>query len=224
MKKPPKKSAKKSLKLNRSQKRAVGRGIVFVIAALILTAVCILAGTLTIFLSTRLHGFSFPDTYTFKVGMDSTSTRKLKSHTYTMGTFHDEETVYVNFTIIRNYCGFYESGDRKELRYILPSDGSYFTVIDGSTRVDMNGNVIHMDAPAIVSGGQLYLPLNFIDHYIDGISIEHQVKIQKDEETGKEVEIVQELVYIIRCNEKNEYSLRLQPVSPSLPVDASAIR
>ena len=218
------KSTKKYVKISRSQKRAIGRGIVLMIAALLLATICILTGALNIFLSTRLHGFSLPDTYTFKVGMDSTSTRKLKSPTYKMGTFYDDETIYVNFTRLLDYCGFYESGDRKELRYILPSDGSYFSVQDGSTQVDMNGNVIHMDAPAIVSGGQLYLPLKFIDDYIEGISIEHQVKIEIDEKTGKETEIVQEFIYIIRCNEENEYSLLLQPVSTEPPIDVSAIQ
>ncbi len=212
------------MKLSRSHKRTVGRGIVFIFATLLLAAFCTAAGALTIFVSTRLHGFSFPDTYTFKVGMDSTAPGRLKSHSYKMGTFHDNETIYLNFTILRNYCGFYESGDRKELRYILPSDGSHFTVKDGSTCVDINGNVIYMDAPAIVSAGQLYLPLSFVDHYIEGISIEHQIKKQKDKDTGEETEIEEEFIYIIRCNEKNEYSLLLQPISPCLPIDTSAIQ
>ena len=130
------------MKLTRSQQRTVGRSIVFIIAALILAVICTLVSALSVFLSTRLHGFSFPDTYTMKVGMDSTKPNKLKSHSYKIGTFHDKETVYVNFTILRTYCGFYESGDRQELRFILPADGSYFTVKDGSTQVDINGNLI----------------------------------------------------------------------------------
>lgn len=211
------------MKLKRVYQRMIGREIVFLLAVAILTSFCFGIGALSVFLSTRLHGFSFPDTYTFKVGFESTSLRKLKSHSYKMGTFHDDETVYVNFTILREYCGFYESGDRKEFRYILPLDGSHFTVKDQSTRVDMNGNVIYMSAPAIVSNGQLYLPLRFVDEYIDGISIEHQIKTVTDEETGKEVEIEEEFIYIIRCNEKNEYSLLLQPTESCLPIDTSAI-
>lgn len=209
---------------SRSRTRTTGRIIVFVIGVLILVTICSVIGTLSVFLSTRFHGFSFPDTYTFKVGMDSTAQRKLKSHTYKMGSFYDNETVYVNFTVLRDYCGFYESGDRKEFRYILPSDGSQFTVTDRSAMVNMNGNIIYMDAPAIVTEGQLYLPLDFVDHYIEGISIEHQKRTEKDEETGKETVIEEEFIYIIRCNEKNEYSLLLKPVSPCQPIDTSAIQ
>lgn len=212
------------MKLTRSQQRTVGRSIVFIIAALILAVICTLVSALSVFLSIRLHGFSFPDTYTMKVGMDSTKPNKLKSHSYKIGTFHDKETVYVNFTILRTYCGFYESGDRQELRFILPADGSYFTVKDGSTQVDINGNLIHMDAPAVVSEGQLWLPLAFIDHYVEGITVEHQVDIEKDEDTGEEIKTVHELIYIIRCNEKNEYSFLLQPTAPSLPIDRSEIQ
>lgn len=212
------------MKSKRARARTRGRIIVFAVGVLILFAICTAIGTLSIFLSTRLNGFSFPDIYTFKVGMDSTSQRKLKSHTYKMGTFYDNETVYVNFTILRSYCGFYESGDQKEFRFILPSDGSQFTVTDQSAMVNMNGNIIYMDAPAIVSEGQLYLPLAFVDHYIDGISIEHQTHTEKDEKTGEETEIEEEFIYIIRCNEKNEYSLLLKPTAPCQPIDPSAIQ
>lgn len=212
------------MKIKRAHKRTIGRGIVFLMAVAILTAFFVGVASLTIFLSTRLHGFSYPDTYTFKVGMDSTSVSKLKSHTYKMGSFYDHETVYVNFTILREYCGFYESGDRKEFRYILPIDGSHFTVKDQSARVNMNGNIIYMNAPAIVSDGQLYLPLNFVDEYISGISIEHQKKTETDEETGEKIEVEQEFIYVIRCNEKNEYSLLLQPTENCLPIDTSAIQ
>ena len=212
------------MKLKRVYRQMIGRGVVFVIAVALLTAICVGIGSLTVFLGTRLHGFSIPDTYTFKIGMDSTSPSKLKSHTYKMGTFYDQDTLYVNFTVLREFCGFYESGDRSEIRYILPADGSHFTVKDQSACVNMNGNIIYMNAPAIVSDGQLYLPLEFIDEYIDGISIEHQKKTEKDEETGKEIEVEEEFIYIIRCNEKDEYSLLLQPNENCLPVDSSAIQ
>lgn len=207
----------------RTRARIRGRIILFIIAVVLLFALLCSIGWGVLFLSTRLHGFSFPDTYTYKVGLDSTSKGRLKSHQYKIGSLGDDHTPYINFTVLVGYCGFYESGDLKEYRYILPADGSQFIVTDGSCRVDMNGNVIYMSAPAVVSEGALYLPLAFVDQYIDGISIEHDTQTVTDEETGEKKEIEKEFVYIVRCNEKNEYSLLLEETKPCPAIDTSAL-
>ncbi len=217
---PAKKSVKKKKK---SHKKLWARLIVFVISVAVVFA--LLCGLVAAYigLSVTLHGFSFDDEYTYKIGMESTSKRRLKTLTYEMGDVGDSDTLYLNFTALQEYCGFYESGDRKTYRYILPSDRSSFTVTVDSTRVELAGNIIHMEAPAKVKGDSLYLPLSFIDHYIGGITVENAVSQVKDEETGKTQEVVDEFTYIIRCSDKGEYSLLLSEKSPCPPIDKSVL-
>lgn len=213
----------KSVKSKRAKKLFWGRLIFFVITSALLFALLCGVGAGYVFLSTKLHGFSFADTYTYKIGMDSTSERRLETITYQLGDVGDESVLYINFTALQTYCGFYESGDREEYRFILPSDRSEFSVTDGSARADVNGNIIYMEAPAVVKGGSLYLPLSFVDCYIGGITVENDVNEVKSEETGETEEVVDEYTYIIRCNENNEYYLLLSKPEPCLPIDKSEL-
>ena len=138
-------------------------------------------------LATKLHGFSLPETYTYRVGMDSTKIKSLKKYYYDVGELGNTKELYVDFTALLNFCGFYESGDGEEFRYILPSDNSWFTVTDGSTRVNLNGSIIYMNAPAIYSEGKMYLPLDFIDRYIEGITVTISTKqVTVTDENGKQ--------------------------------------
>ena len=198
----------------------------FIFTALLFGLLCGI-GAGYFFLSVKLHGFSFPETYTYRIGMDSTQTGNLKKTTYKAGELDNSDELYVNFTLLLNYCGFYESGNGEEFRYILPSDNSQFIVTDGSAQVDVNGNIIYMTSPAIYKDGNLYLPLSFIDKYIDGITV--TVSTQKVRETNEDGEFEKyvekeiENSYDIRCNDKNEYHLNLESVQPTPPIDRSAI-
>lgn len=200
-----------SQKSKRSIARIRGRVILFVISVILVAAVFCGVGAGYIFLSTRLHGFSFPDTYTYRVGMDSTSDSHLKTLTYKLGAVSDTQVPYIDFTALQEYCDFYESGDSKQFRYILPSDQSQFTVTDGSRRAEVNGNIIYLEAPAVKSGASLYLPLSFIDLYVGGITVE-----ESDEQDD-------EFTYIIRFNEEKEYRLLLGENSPCPPIDTSVL-
>lgn len=198
----------------------------FIFAALLFGLLCGI-GVGYFVISTKLHGFSFAETYTYRIGMDSTKTANLKRVTYKVGELDGTDELYINFTMLLDYCGFYESGNGEEFRYILPSDGSQFIVTDGSTRVDVNGNIIYMSSPAIYSDENLYLPLNFIDRYIDGITVTVSTKqVKVTDEDGEFVEYVEEEIensFDIRCNDKNEYHLILEPTKPTPPIDISGI-
>lgn len=207
----------------RSRKKLFLRIAVFAVLSVLIFAVLCAMIASYIMLSVWFHGFSFDDTYTYKIGLDSTAERRLETLTYEMGDVGDDKTLYVNFTVLQKYCGFYESGDRKVRRFILPSDRSEFTVTADSTRVDLNGSIIHMEAPAIVQGDSLYLPLSFIQHYIGGISVENAFTETESEGNGKTEKMVDEYTYIIRCNEDGEFSLLLSDNSPCLPIDKSAL-
>ena len=211
------------MKRKRSKKRLLARIVFFLISSTVVFA--LLCGLITVYiaLSVWIHGFSFDDSYTLKIGMESTAERRLKTITYEMGDVGDDSVLYINFTALQEYCGFYESGDRKVHRYILPSDRSEFTVTVDSTRVDLNGSIIHMEAPAVMKGESLYLPLSFIDHYIGGITVKNSVSKSEPDENGEAEEVVDEYTYIIRCSDKGEYSLLLSDNAPCPPIDKSAL-
>lgn len=207
----------------RSHKKLYLRIAVFlVMSTLIFAILCALIASYVL-LSVWLHGFSFDDTYTYKIGYDSTAERRLETVTYEMGDIGDDKTLYVNFTVLQKYCGFYESGDRTVRRFIIPADRSEFTVTANSTQVEINGNLIHMEAPAILKGEALYLPLSFVKHYIGGITVENAVIETDSDENEKSDKSVDEFTYIIRCNEDGEFSLLLSDHSPCLPIDRSAL-
>ncbi len=212
---------------SRINSKTILRIVFFFIFATLLSGLLCGIGTGYFFLSAKLHGFSFSETYTYRIGMDSTATGNLKRTTYKVGSLDSGDELYVNFTLLLNYCGFYESGNGEEFRYILPSDESQFIVKDGSTQVDINGNIIYMTAPAIYKDGNLYLPLSFIDKYIEGITVTVSTKKVKetneDGEFEKYVEKEIENSFDIRCNDKNEYHLNLESVRPTPPIDISAI-
>lgn len=211
------------MKLSKSNKLMLGRLLVFLILSFLTFTVLVAACSCYIWLSTGLHGFSFGDTYTYKIGMESTSERRLETIEFEFGDVSDAPVLYVNFTALQEYCGFYESGDRKVHRFILPSDRSEFTVTAGSNRADLNGNTVYMEAPAVIKGDSLYLPLSFIDHYIIGITVEKDVNEVKSEETGEMESVVDEYTYIIRCSDDGAYSLLLGTNEPTAPIDKSVL-
>lgn len=211
------------MRSKQSRKLFWGRTIVFVILSVLVFAVLCGLCACYIWLSTSLHGFSFADTYTYKIGMESTSTRRLESFEYQIGDVGDSPVIYVNFSALQKYCAFYESGDRKVHRFILPSDRSEFTVTVGSNRVELNENVIYMEAPAVIDGDSLYLPISFIDHYIIGITVENEVSEVKNEETGETETVVDEYTFIIRCSDEGEFSLLLDKAAPAAPIDRSEL-
>jgi hypothetical protein len=215
---------KKKLRING---KSILRILFFFIFSAILFGLLCGIGAGYFFLATKLHGFSLPETYTYRVGMDSTKINGLKKYYYKVGELDGTKELYVNFTAMLDFCGFYESGDGEEFRYILPSDGSQFIVTDGSTRVDINGNIIYMDAPAIYSEGKMYLPLTFIDRYIEGITVTvstKQVKVTDEDGEHEELKTVEiPNSYDIRFHDKKEFHLILEPVKPTPPVDISEI-
>ncbi len=211
------------MKRKRSAKIIWGRLIVFFTAALICSALMLGLIAVYVFGSAALHGFSFDDEYTFKIGMESTELKRMKRLTYEMGDVGDETVLYLNFSVLQNYTSFYESGDGKEYRYILPSDHTSFTVTNGSTRVMIGENCIYMEAPAIHTADGMYLPLSFIDEYINGITVENAVTEEKSEDSDEIKKTVDEYTFIIRCDDEGDYSLRLCDHVPCDPIDRSAL-
>lgn len=208
----------------RKARLAWGRIIFFALSAtLLFIVICALAAGY-IFLSAKLPSISFAEDYTvyygneagYKVDKEGKVTLKsgsFKKNSYKLDEFSAAQTLYVDFSALAEYCGFYVSGDGDELRYIVPSaDGSadtQFTVTADSNAVDLNGTTLHLADPAVMSGGALYMPLDFIEHYLQGISV------VPDEN--------KENVYYLLCSSSSDYYLASSVQSPSQPIDRTAL-
>lgn len=200
------------------------RIIVYLIASALLFAIICALTAGYIFLSAKWQSFSFPDEYTVYYGSENAckvnadnkveiNKSDLKKEELKVGQYGDEKTVYINFSSLADFCGFYVSGDDEHMRYILPaangSEASQFSVRAGSNAVDLNGTTIHLPSPAVVNGETLYMPIEFVDYYIEGISV------ALDEED--------EQVFYLFCSNDAEFYLTSSPLSPSEPIDRSAL-
>lgn len=201
-----------------------GRVIVYLIASAILFfVICGLAAGY-MFLSAKWQSISFPVEYTVYYGSENDykvisddeveiTKRNFENDTLKIGQIADNQTVYVNFSALAEYCGFYVSGDSNRLRFILPaadsSEPSQFSATADSNRVDLNGTTVHLSAPAVMSQGQLYLPLEFVDFYIEGISVVNDLE--------------DENVFYLLCSSQAQFYLTASPHVPNEPIDRSAL-
>lgn len=201
-----------------------GRVIVYLIASAILfLLICAIAAGY-IFLSAKWPSFSFPVEYTIYYGSENDyrvksddeveiKKRNFKQDTYKIGQFTEGQTVYVNFSALADYCGFYVSGDDSHLRFILPAVGdteaSQFAASAGSNEVDLNRTTVHLSAPAVMNDGVLYMPIEFVDFYIEGISV------VPDREDSN--------VFYLLCSKDAAFYLPASPASPSEPIDRTAL-
>lgn len=201
------------MKSNRKARMIRNRIIVFVIASALLFLLISAVTVGALFLSVKLPSVSFAEEYSVCYGSENEKVSKMDSASYKFGQFGDHDTVYTNFTALADYCGFYISGDDTTLRYILPahdgSEDSQFAVTAGSSEIKLNGTSVYLSAPAVMVNGDLYLPIEFIDLYIQGITVSVD---EKDPDT-----------YILRCSNQSAFYLIASEQTPSSPIDRSAL-
>lgn len=209
----------------RKAKLAWGRIIFYLIAsAVVFLLICGIAAGY-VFLSAKLPSISlFADEYTvyygneagYKVndeGKTELKSGSFKKITYEFGAYSEDETLYVNFSALAEYCGFYVSGDDRTLRYIVPSaeggEDAQFTVTAGSNAIDLNGTTLHLANPVVLSDGTTYMPLEFVERYLQGISL------VADEN--------KENVYYLLCSSTSDFYLASSPQTPIDPIDRTAL-
>lgn len=201
------------MKSQRKSKLIRDRIVIYIIASVLLFVLFCGVGAGIAFLTLRLPAFSFPEKYTVYYGFEKLEKDEMESAAYKIGEVADNQAVYINFSELASYGGFYVSGDAEHLRYILPAaDGqedSQFAAVNGSNEIDLNGTVVHLSAPAIMKKDQLYLPLEFIDLYVEGIS----VVVDEDEENA----------YILEFDDESEIYLTASAQMPADPIDRTAL-
>lgn len=78
--------------------------------------------------------------------------------------------LFVDMTEIAGYCGLATTGDGNVIRYIVKNsmDDVVFTVGDGVAVI--NGCPVRLDANVFVSGSHLYVPMSFVNNYMNGVT------------------------------------------------------
>ena len=149
---------------------------VFVVGVLVISASVLALAALAFGAYIYIPTFSFPQKYSVSVGRLDPKTEKLKDvKKFTIAekdmTRSGEE--YIDFSMIAERCGFPVSGDSKVVKYILSgNDGDERLVIDTeNSEALINGVPVSLRRGAYFSGGDLWLPCEFVDFYIDGITI-----------------------------------------------------
>lgn len=201
------------MKSKRRVKLVRDRIIIYVIASAILFVLICGIGAGIAFLSLRLPAVSLPEEYTVYYGSETLDKDDMESLTCKIGEVADNRTIYINFSMLAEYAGFYVSGDDEQLRYILPaadgSEESQFAATDGSKAVDLNGTVVHLSAPAVIQADELYVPIEFVDFYIQGISV-----VADEEEKN---------AYVLKFDEESEFYLTASPQKAADPIDRTAL-
>ncbi|MGM9625292.1 MAG: stalk domain-containing protein, partial [Eubacteriales bacterium] len=123
-------------------------------------------------------------------------------------------TLFVNMTPIVEMCEMAVTGDTAELRYITRDAKEHVQFIVGSTQVFINGVEERLTAAPYLDGEDLYVPYDFFNSYVSGISVlydseKNTVTVEKTlvEETDDTYETLR---FVIRSDEPliglNEYN------------------
>lgn len=94
--------------------------------------------------------------------------------------------LYVNFTGIANMCDLAVTGTKDDVRYIIKTDNEETVRFEVGTRtVYVNGTETRLSGESFYSGDDLFVPLDFVSTYFEGLSVStdeknHKVTITRD--------------------------------------------
>lgn len=168
-------------------KKAKLRLIVYIVTSILLSLVTLLL----IALVNLLLLFSTPDklkgdfTVTFDDMNENTEPYLVQS--INVKTLYRLGYWYVNFNDIADIYGFSVSGDRQNLRYVFRNEADDIMMVNfENNTVSLNGVQINCQTPEMTSDGSVFLPIDMLNTFFDGLDIsldieERTIFIQCDE-------------------------------------------
>lgn len=152
----------------------------FALLSVALALILLLVNFAVFFVILDFHDLSAPfaDKYFIRYYTSDNRNTSQKSFSYAPDFILRDGNLYLDFSALADLCGFAVTGDADQRRYLPENgEGDYLTVNIGTTSVVVSGQPISLCAPSFLSAaGSLYLPCEFVDDYIDGISIEPDEK------------------------------------------------
>ena len=153
-------------------KKAKLRLAVYIVTSFLLSlAVLLLITVINLFLL-----FYTPDkirgNFTVKVDDTNENIKPYLVQSVDAKSLYRQGSWYVNFNDIADVYGFSVSGDRLHLRYVLRNDADDIMTVDFENgSICLNDVPILSGAPIMDSQGQVYLPVDVINTYFEGIEI-----------------------------------------------------
>ena len=99
-----------------------------------------------------------------------------KKVTLPYDTVVQNDVMYVDFSGIADAFGMALTGDANLLRYVSDTGNEYVKFTPESYMVNVNENSIRLSAPTLYDGEKLFVPLDFITEYMDGILVKYDDK------------------------------------------------
>ena len=188
-------------------KRAKVRLLFFCVASLSIALVISLVIGICFFVS--LHKTEKTEEINrYKVHIGLVDTKKTTYNAYIRDVMRGG-VLCTNFSQISDKCGYTMIVNGDEIRYYLNNEASdMLTLRNGDTRAYLNDNPVHMAVPMYKIGENIYLPLDFVANYFEGISV--VVDSEKSE-------------IVIEYNDPKTCSLRLKYPQVLDPVDRDAV-
>ena len=151
-------------------KKAKARFIFFLVSSFALALVISLIIGACFFIS--LHSADRPKTVErYRLSFGYVDAKKTTKYVYAKDIMRNGE-MCVNFSDIAEFCRFTTVGDRKNVKfYFNNSDGDILEITVGTNIAYVNGNPINMPTSAYMIGDTVYLPVQFVLRYFEGISI-----------------------------------------------------
>ncbi len=155
----------------------VSRLILFFVFFAVMMAVCV--GAFNCYL--KAGGVDTGSKYTLQLGEDLTKeelqTASKSDIPVTIPLSKEvatrDGTVYLPMSALSEMCNLTVTGTDKDLRYIpRDSDSQSVEFIIGTNIVYVNGVVARTSAPTFTAEGKLYVPVDFISRYADGLTLE----------------------------------------------------
>lgn len=187
----------------------------FLVVVLISGAVLFGISYLIFRLSFASNGSDDVDGYTYTVNGEE---KYIKSDISFRGG-----TVYICADDIANMCNLTVAGDKNEIKYISPGIGNETaSFIVGTRRAFVNKTEIRLCADTFVENERFYVPLEFFENYMYGISIAHD-EIQRTVAVTKVI-INQTDVSVLGAAAKYaDITYKIKPADVILSLDENAL-
>lgn len=143
----------------------------------------------------------FNPSYTYTIGR--TDEDSVYAVTWGGDFITREGVLYTNFTDIAEYLGMVVTGGSGKLRFVIPTDDvdrySELVFVVGSDGAEINGTRVRMDGASFEYENELFLPLDFVEENVNGITItknekRHRILIERTQKADSEGKLRDETI------------------------------
>ncbi len=148
-------------KLSKNKKLALWGGTV-----LFFIIIMVLIFVLVVSLIVSPNKDSGKITYKFGTGSKRDSVSEVSRTLY-----YPDGVAYFDFSSLAEACDFSVSGDEGEVRYIIGEERDTVKFYYNERLAIVNGDAVMLPRRAVMQGGRLYIPCEFIKRYMTGVNV-----------------------------------------------------